>query len=314
MEPVGSTVPVTELLRRSRWPVLRRLGLHPGGDERSRLRGTGIEYTDVREYQAGDDPRTIEWTITARSDRVYVRESTPDRGIDAWLVIDVTRSLDWGTARCLKRQLVLSLSTLVGQLLMGRGNRVGAVLFDDGIRSISAPAAGRHALLRLLSRIERTQVEPRTALDVRRDVPSSLAQALTHLRRAISRPSLLLVASDFLAQAGWQRPLQLLGMKHEVVAAWISDPRERAIPDVGVVAFEDPETGRQLVVDTRDARLRQRFEAAARVQADAIRADLRRARVAVAELTTAQEPFAQLLDFMMRRGLERSRPPAPATA
>src|SRR5213083_2748234 len=100
-------------MRRSRWPVLRRLGFHPGGDERSSFRGAGLEYTDVREYQAGDDPRTIEWNITARSDRPYVRESLPERGLDAWLLIDVTRSLDWGTARCLKRQLALEFSAVI---------------------------------------------------------------------------------------------------------------------------------------------------------------------------------------------------------
>src|SRR3982074_2038196 len=96
-------VAVAQLVRRSRWPVLRRLGFHPGGDERSSLRGAGLEYSDVREYQAGDDPRTIEWNITARSDRPYVRESLPDPGLDAWLLVDITCSLTWGPARSLKR-------------------------------------------------------------------------------------------------------------------------------------------------------------------------------------------------------------------
>src|SRR2546430_14272800 len=107
------------------------------------MRGAGLEYSDVREYQAGDDPRTIEWNITARSDRPYVRESLPDRGLDAWLLVDVTRSLDWGTARCLKRQLALEFAAVVGQLLIGRGNRVGAPLFADRVRSIIPPPAGR---------------------------------------------------------------------------------------------------------------------------------------------------------------------------
>src|SRR6202011_62895 len=153
---VTGGVAVDQLLRRSRWPVLRRLGFHPGGDERSSLRGAGLEYSDVREYQAGDDPRTIEWNITARSDRPYVRESLPDRGLDAWLLVDITRSLDWGTARCLKRQLAIEFSAVVGQLLIGRGNRVGALLFDDRVRSIIPPSAGRTALLQLIARMERT--------------------------------------------------------------------------------------------------------------------------------------------------------------
>src|SRR5256712_5009520 len=154
-DAVAGGVAVDQLLRRSRWPVLRRLGLQPGGDERSSLRGAGLEYSDVREYQAGDDPRTIEWNITARSDRPYVRESLPDRGLDAWLLVDITRSLDWGTARCLKRQLALEFSAVVGQLLIGRGNRVGALLFDDRVRSIIPPSAGRTAFLQVVARLGR---------------------------------------------------------------------------------------------------------------------------------------------------------------
>src|SRR6266550_6547654 len=159
-DTVAGSLRVDEFLRRSRWPVLRRLGFHPGGDERSSLRGAGIEYSDVREYQAGDDPRTIEWNVTARSDRPFVRESLPDRGLDAWLLIDVSRSLDWGTARCLKRQLALEFSAVVGQLLIGRGNRVGALLFDDRVRSILPPSAGRTALLQLIARMERATETP----------------------------------------------------------------------------------------------------------------------------------------------------------
>src|ERR687886_2215600 len=192
------SVPVEELLRRARWPVLRRLGFHPGGDERSRFRGAGIEYTDVREYQAGDDPRTIEWNITARSDRPYVRESTPDRGIDAWLLIDLTRSLDWGTALCLKRQLALQAATIVGQLLIGHGNRVGALLFDEQVRSITKPAAGRNAFLQLVARIERAQavqtsepLKPGSSAakpDNGAGIAPDLKEILSRARRSLSRP------------------------------------------------------------------------------------------------------------------------------
>src|SRR3989440_8987909 len=157
---VSGGIAIDQLLRRSRWPVLRRLGFHPGGDERSSLRGAGIEYSDVREYQAGDDPRTIEWNVTARSDRPFVRESLPDRGLDAWLLIDVSRSLDWGTARCLKRQLAVEFAATVGRLLVGRGNRVGALLFDERVRAIVPPSSGRTARLQMIARVERASSGP----------------------------------------------------------------------------------------------------------------------------------------------------------
>ena len=293
-------------MRRSRWPVLRRLGFHPGGDEQSRFRGVGIEYSDVREYQAGDDPRSIEWNITARSDRPYVRESLPDRGLDAWMLIDVTRSLDWGTARCLKRQLGLEFAATVGQLLTARGNRVGALLFDERVRAIIPPLSGRSALLRLVARVERAAQDPGGATDLRR--------ALTEAGRLIRRPSLMIVITDFMTADGWQQPLSSLSIRHELIAAWITDPREREIPDVGVVTFEDPENGQQILVDTGDARLRLRFESAADAQRQAIRNDLRRARAAIAELTTGAEIVPQLVRFIKQREAQRGRPLSRASA
>jgi uncharacterized protein (DUF58 family) len=304
---IASGIAVDELLRRARWPVLRRLGFHPGGDERSSFRGTGLEYSDVREYQAGDDPRTIEWNITARSDRPYVRESLPDRGLDAWLLVDISRSLDWGTARCLKRQLALEFSAIVGQLLIGRGNRVGALLFDERVRAIIPPSAGRTALLQLIARMERAAESPA-------DGSTDLGRALTEAGRLIRRPSLIVILSDFMTPAGWQQPLSALALRHEVIAALITDPREHDIPDVGVVTFEDPESGRQILVDTGSAALRARFQDAANDQRETIRDDLVRARAAVAELSTAAEVVPQLVAFIKQREAQRGRRLAPATA
>jgi uncharacterized protein (DUF58 family) len=320
---------VDDLLRRARWPVLRRLGFHPGGDERSAFRGTGLEYSDVREYQAGDDPRTIEWNITARSDRPYVRESLPDRGLDAWLLIDISRSLDWGTARCLKRQLGLEFSAVVGQLLIGRGNRVGALLFDERVRSIIPPSAGRTALLQLIARMSRagdaTQAPSPSGEEQGQEIPSpfgggqgggqtDLGRALMEAGRLIRRPSVIVILTDFMTPTGWQQPLSALALRHEVVAAWVTDPREREIPDVGVVTFEDPESGRQILVDTGSAPLRTRFQDAANAQRAAIRADLVRSRTAVAELSTAAEVVPQLVAFIKQREAQRGRRLAPASA
>ena len=272
------------------------------------MRGAGIEYSDVREYQAGDDPRTIEWNITARSDRPYVRESLPDRGLDAWLLVDITRSLDWGTARCLKRQLALEFAAVVGQLLIGRGNRVGALLFDDRVRSIIPPSAGRTALLQLIARMERaTDGQTPSAVEGGQGAgPTDLGRALGEAGRLIRRPSMMVLISDFMTPGGWQQPLSALAIRHEVVAVWITDPREGEIPDIGVVTFEDPESGEQILVDTRSAHLRARFQQAAAAQRGTIRADLLRARAAVAEMSTAAELVPQLVAFIKQREAQRS--------
>jgi len=272
------------------------------------MRGAGLEYSDVREYQAGDDPRTIEWNITARSDRPYVRESLPDRGLDAWLLVDVTRSLDWGTARCLKRQLALEFAAVVGQLLIGRGNRVGALLFDDRVRSIIPPSAGRTALLQLIARMERaTDGQTPSAVEGGQGAgPTDLGRALAEAGRLIRHPSMMVLISDFMTPGGWQQSLSALAIRHEVVAVWITDPREGEIPDVGVVTFEDPESGEQILVDTRSAHLRARFQQAAAAQRGTIRADLLRARAAVAEMSTAAELVPQLVAFIKQREAQRS--------
>ena len=272
------------------------------------MRGAGLEYSDVREYQAGDDPRTIEWNITARSDRPYVRESLPDRGLDAWLLVDITRSLDWGTARCLKRQLALEFSAVVGQLLIGRGNRVGALLFDDRVRSIIPPSAGRTALLQLIARMERaTDGQTPSAVEGGQGAgPTDLGRALAEAGRLIRRPSMMVLISDFMTPGGWQQSLSALAIRHEVVAVWITDPREGEIPDIGVVTFEDPESGEQILVDTRSAHLRARFQQAAAAQRGTIRADLLRARAAVAEMSTAAELVPQLVAFIKQREAQRS--------
>lgn len=316
-DAVNGGVAIDQLLRRSRWPVLRRLGFHPGGDERSSLRGAGLEYSDVREYQAGDDPRTIEWNITARSDRPFVRESLPDRGLDAWLLVDITRSLDWGTARCLKRQLAIEFSAVVGQLLIGRGNRVGALLFDDRVRAIIPPSAGRTALLQLIARMERAadgRQFPSPSGGGQGGGSTDLGRALTEAGRLIRRPSMMVLISDFMTPGGWQQPLSALAIRHEVVAVWITDPRERDIPDVGVVTFEDPESGEQILVDTRSANLRARFQEAAVAQRETIRADLLRARAAVAELSTAAEIVPQLVAFIKQQEAQRGHRLASASA
>src|SRR6202022_637824 len=178
------------------------------------------------------------------------------------------------------------------------GNRVGALLFDDRVRSIIPPSAGRTALLQLIARIER-------AAEVPSDGATDLGRALKEAGRLIRRPSMMVLISDFMTPGGWRQPLSSLAIRHEVIAVWITDPREGEIPDVGVVTFEDPENGTQILVDTRNARLRARFQDAAEEQRATIRADLVRARAAVAEMSTDAELVPQLVRFIKQREAQR---------
>jgi uncharacterized protein (DUF58 family) len=275
--------------------MANRLGLHVAGDARSRLRGPGIEYADVREYQASEDARLIDWNLTARSDRPFVRESHPDRGLDVWLLVDASRSLDWGTVRSLKRDAAGELVDLLTLLLARHGSRVGGIVFDARLRRVLALNGGRQGRLKLVSRIEAESAAVGAA------GRTDLAQVLRHAGRLITRPSLVIVVSDFLVDSGWQKPMRALSLRHDVVAARISDPRESALPAIGIVTFEDPETGSQVEVDTGSRKLRERYSLAAAAQRQRLLADLRSSRAQLLEITTAEPIVNQLIAYLRVR-------------
>ena len=301
----GDVPPLSDRLRRVHWPVAGRIGVHPTGDYRSRGRGPGLEYADVREYVPGDDPRQIDWNLTARSDRTFLREAHPDRGLDAWLILDASRSLDWGTARMLKREAAAELVLAASILLGRRGNRVGALIFDRGPLRVIPPGAGRNARARLVAEAQRVPGPGQTGA-------TDLAGALAQAERLITRPSLVIVVSDFVSEPGWQLPLKVLGLRHELVVAVVTDPRESELPNVGLVTFEDLETGGQVDVDTGDRRFRERFRKAATERGGRVRADLLAARAAAFELSTGEDVLLQLLRLFRRLELERRGRPAVA--
>src|ERR1700737_3972943 len=183
--------PIHEALGRLRWPVWKKLGLRAWGDERSNLRGPGVEFADVREYQYGEDARLIDWTLTARSDRVFVRESHPERGLDAWLIGDASASLEWGTALVLKREAAIEMASAAASLIARHGSRVGAIVFDTKVRRVLPPVAGRTGRLHLVGGLDADFAAGGG------EGATALAGALRQAVKVIQRPSLVIVISDF---------------------------------------------------------------------------------------------------------------------
>lgn len=289
------------LLRRLEWTVLRRLDGLLRGDYRSLLRGEGMDLADLREYQYADDVRHIDWNVTARLQVPHVREYREDRELSAWFLLDLSASVDFGSGSERKRDLVLALVTAIARALTRRGNRVGAILFSDGIDAVLPPAGGRRQVLQLVDRIQRHRAPRRgAATDLRR----LLAAALPLVRRR----ALVFVVSDFLSVPGWQQPLARLAQRSEVVALRVVDPLERALPDLGLVLLEDAETGEQLTVDTGDAGLRRRFAAAAQAREDLLFEALAEAGVDALEVAAGDDLAAALLRFarMRRQRFQRS--------
>jgi uncharacterized protein (DUF58 family) len=292
--PTASAVAASEAtLRRLELLVMRKLDGLLHGDYQGLLPGAGTEAGDGRLYQPGDDVRRIDWNLTARSMAPHVRDVIADRELQTLLVVDGSASLDFGTARCEKRDLALAASAAFGFLTSRAGNRLGAIVFDHSGTTVIPPRTGRDAVLAVLHRLDQ---RPRAD-----EGGPDLASALRRARLSLRRQSLVVVISDLLDRADWTRPLRALSARHDVVVAHIGDPRERELPPVGLLMLVDPETGRRREVQTANPRLRERFAAAAAEQWAANARSVRAAGAAHLELSTDRDWLLDVVRFAALR-------------
>ena len=277
--------------------VNRKLDGLLNGDYQGYVRGPGSEAGDARLYQPGDDARRIDWSLTARTNATHVRDTIADRELETWLVVDGTASLDFGTARCEKRDLALAAAAAFGFLTARAGNRVAAVCFDGAGTEVRPPRSGRDAVLALLHHI---QQRPRA-----NEGNGSLADALQRTQRIARRRGLVVVVSDLLDGSDWPRELRTLATRHEVVVAQICDPREAELPPVGLLTVVDPETGRLQEVQTNSRKLRERFAAAAAEQRDGIARAVRASGAGHLVLSTDRDWLIDVARFTLARRRRR---------
>lgn len=289
-------------LQRLEWTVLRRLDGLLQGDHRTLLRGTGLDLADLREYQDGDDVRHIDWNVTARLGHPHVRVHNEDRELNAWFLIDLSASLDFGSGRRTKRAQLVDVVAVLARLLTRRGNRVGAVIYDRGVRAILPPGASRSHVLRLLHLLDSPVAEP-AQTDAGPTRLQELMDAASHLLR---RRCAVFLLSDFLSEPGWERPCAHLARRHDMVAVRVYDPLEQQLPDLGLLPLQDAETGEVLLVDTQDPVFRARFAHLAAQREDALRESLARAGLGLLELAADDDLLPALLRFVQLRA-ERAR-------
>jgi len=284
------------ILQRLDWQVVRRLDGLLQGDYRSLLFGHGLDFANLREYQAEDDVRYIDWNVTARLDVPHVRQYHEDRDITAWFLLDLSPSVDFGTADAdrAKRSVLIDFVATLARLLTRHGNRVGAIVYSDRIDRTVPASGGRLQVLRLINDL---LAQPR--LEHAR--PTDLRTLLDAGLRSVRRRSLVFVISDFISEPGWEASLHRLSQRHEVVAVRLYDPREIELPDVGPLIMEDAETGEQLYVDTRDRGFRQRFAEAARRREDGLRAAFARSGVEMISMSTDEDLVRSIVRISMRR-------------
>jgi uncharacterized protein (DUF58 family) len=239
----------------------RRMQGMLAGDYRSSLLGDGTELALIRPYTPGDDVRRIDWNVTARTGEPHVRVNQAERVLVTWLLLDGSPSMHFGTADRRKADVAEGVAIAVGHLATRRGNRLGVLSFGGPDPRTLPVRQGRLALIGLLAAL-RDEPEPPAG----RIGATSLGSAVRQADSLARQRSLVVVVSDFRGPRDWRQPLLQLAGRHEVVAVEIRDPREQSLPNAGELWLVDPETGRQLRVDTRSQKLRDRFAAAAEAE------------------------------------------------
>lgn len=283
-----------QILLRLDWQIIRRLDGLLQGDYRTLFYGSGVDFADLREYQTGDDIRYIDWNVTARMNSPYLRQYSEDREITAWFLLDLSPSVDFGTGKSLKRTMLIDFTTTLARLLTRHGNRVGALFFGERIEHTVPARGGRIQVLRLVNDLLRQPLLPQASF-------TNLRLLLEGGLHAIKRRSLIFIISDFISLPGWERPLNLLSQRHEVLAVRLWDRREIELPDVGPILMEDAETGEQMYVDTHDKRFRQRFAEAARQREAELERIFKRAGVGVLSLATDDDLVRAIVRFAASR-------------
>jgi uncharacterized protein (DUF58 family) len=280
-------------LRNLEIDVRRRLDGLLQGNHLGLVPGPGSETGEARAYQPGDDVRRMDWAVTARTTTPHIRETVADRELETWAGIDLSASLDFGTAQCTKRDLAICALAAITHLTRGGGNRIGAIA-STGDKTVRVPARGGLAHARgLLRKIAETPV-------AEEGTRGDLAAVLEQLRRPPRRRGLVVVISDFLGPTTWQRALRGLSMRHELLAVEVVDPRDLELPDVGTVVLADPESGRQREVETTPL-LRKEFSAAAAEHRAEVAKALRGAGAGHLLLRTDSDWIADTVRFVVSR-------------
>ncbi len=286
------------LLRQIDLTLRRRVDAILTGERRSTTLGLGTELAQILPYQPGDDVRLIDWNATARTGEPHVRVQVAERAMTTWLVLDISPSMTFGTADRRKADVAEGVALAVGNAASRRGNRLGLVTFGDGPPRTQPPKQGRPGLTALLRTLRQEPAEHGTGA-------TDLREALTRVTRIAKRGSLVVLVSDFRCPRDFRPELSRLAAACGVVAVELRDPREQALPDVGILWLVDPETGRLVRADTKSRKLRERFATRAAVERDELAALLRSARADHVVLSTEGDWLRALAGFLRKLEVRR---------
>ena len=287
-------VETTELLKKVRKIEIRSRGLTRqifAGEYHSAFRGRGMAFSEVREYQFGDDIRNIDWNVTARFGHPYVKVFEEERELTVMLLVDVSRSGDFGTVASTKREMMTEIAAVLAYSVIANNDKVGLMLFSDRVEKYIPPKKGRGHMLRIIR--EMLGYEPSGSA-------TSLSEPLRYLTNIIRKRCTAFILSDFLAPP-FTDALRIASGKHDVVALRISDRREKEMPDVGFIKVLNPETGREQWTDTSSSAVRKDYAAQWKRHDEAVASAFVSCGVDMASISTGEDYIKPLISLFKHR-------------
>ncbi|MCB0429584.1 MAG: DUF58 domain-containing protein [Flavobacteriales bacterium] len=283
-----------ELIKKVRKVEIKTRGLSNqifSGEYHSAFKGRGMAFSEVREYQPGDDIRAIDWNVTARFNHPYVKIFEEERELTMMLLVDVSGSENFGSSLRLKRDMATELAAILAFSAMQNNDKIGVIFFSDRIEKFIPPKKGRSHILHIIR--EMINFEPERS-------QTDISCALRHLTNVIKKRSIAFVISDFM-DAGFEQALRIANKKHDVVAIQLYDQRDLELPSVGLIRLRDPETGKQMVVDSNAAHVRRAYFAAGRQKEAVLKETFLRSGVDHLKIRTDESYIRYLMNFFKSR-------------
>ena len=285
----------SELLKRVRKIEIKTRGLSKNifaGEYHSAFKGRGMTFSEVRDYQYGDDIRTIDWNVTARHNRPYVKIFEEERELTVMLMIDVSASRNFGTISKLKKNQITEIAAVLAFSAIQNNDKIGVIFFSDKIEKFIPPKKGRTHILHIIRELIDFYPE---------DKQTDIEQALEYMTNSIKKRCTCFVISDFIDEHDFAHALAIANRKHDVVALRVYDPRENQLPPVGMMYLRDAETGEQMWVDTSDKKLREAYEKYAFVREKELDAIFKRSGVDVANIRSDEDYVRALITLFKKR-------------
>ncbi len=285
----------SELLKKVRKVEIKTRGLSNqlfSGEYHTAFKGRGMIFSEVREYQPGDDIRSIDWNVTARFNNPYVKVFEEEREMTVMLLVDVSASGEFGTQKQLKKELITELCAVLAFSAIQNNDKIGVLFFTDKIEKFIPPKKGKTHILRIIRDLIEFKPENKK---------TDIKQALKYLTNVIKKRSIAFVISDFIADTDFIDALKIANKKHDLVALRIYDKREMELPDIGLVKFMDAETGTLKWIDTSDKNVRIHFYATAKKQEASLKEIFNKSGVDSADINTAESYIKPLMNLFKRR-------------